>query len=352
MSKDMRIGVLGLGFMGATHIQALSKVPNAKLAAVMSRNERRLSGDLSDVQGNLGGSVEKADFSQVVKYRSVEDIIADPELDAVDVCLPTHLHAPVTIAALRAGKHVLVEKPMALDGDAADEMLVEARKQGRVLMTAQVLRFFPSYQALSKLVTSGELGSVRSAIFRRRTSVPTWGAWEFDKRKSGGGVYDLMIHDVDMALHLFGIPDAITSTGFEDMQSGIDMITSAFHYQNVDSLTITGGWHHRGDYPFSMEYTVVGDRGVAEFNSSGRPATVYWADGRSEPVDTEGIDPFAEELKYFVECAQAGREPEMCRPEESAAAVKVTRLMVQARDTSMAQRVAVTGIERDEPRRK
>src|SRR5438445_10404562 len=111
----MRIGVLGLGFMGSTHLKALRGIPGVEVAAVCSSDEARLSGDLSGIQGNIGGPGEKLDFSAVKKFREIGPLLADPDIDAVDICLPTHLHSEVAIKALRSGKHVLVEKPMALD---------------------------------------------------------------------------------------------------------------------------------------------------------------------------------------------------------------------------------------------
>ena len=332
MEASMRIGVLGLGFMGSTHLQALEKTPGAQLGAVMSRNEKRLSGDLSDIGGNLDIAGARMDFSGVSKYRSVDEILADDTLDAIDICLPTFLHESVAIAALRRGKHVLVEKPMALDGAAADRMAEAAEAAGRTLMVAHVLRFFPEYTGLAGLVASGRLGRVRSAIFRRRTAVPTWGEWEFDRSKSGGGAYDLLIHDVDVALQLFGTPHAISATGHEDLMGGVDIITAQLHYENVDSVTITGGWHHRGAYPFSMEYTVLADNGAVEHDSAGRPATVYWKDETKEALPAPATDPFAEELRYFVDCCQSGNAPVRCPPRESALAVKVAKLMVEARE--------------------
>jgi predicted dehydrogenase len=328
----MKIGLLGLGFMGSTHLQGYGSIPQAELAAVMDGNEARLSGDLSSIQGNLGGPGLKMDFSALRKYQSVEAILADPEIEAVDICLPTHLHASAAIQALRAGKHVLCEKPMALNGDDSDRMIAEAERAGRVLMIAQVLRFFPEYRELSRIVKSGSLGKIRSALFRRRTSVPTWGPWEMNKDQSGGGIFDLLIHDVDQSQHLFGIPEAISSTGHEAMAAGIDAITSEFHYPEIGSVTITGGWFHLGEYPFSMEFTVIGDKGVVEYSSAGRPITLYWADGRKEALNPESRDGYQAEVEYFLDCCIRGRKPEDCRPEESSMAVKLTKLMVDARE--------------------
>jgi predicted dehydrogenase len=328
----MKTGMIGLGFMGTTHLQAMAKIPHAELIAVMDQDEVRLSGDLSSIQGNLGGPGLKMDFSAVRKYRSVDAILADPDVEAIDICLPTFLHAGAAIQALRAGKHVLCEKPMALDGGDADAMIAEADRAGRLLMVAQVLRFFPAYRELSRLVKSGELGQIRSALFRRRTAVPAWGPWELDKDKSGGAIFDLLIHDVDQSLHLFGVPETISSTGYEDMVHGIDTISSEFHYSSVGQVTITGGWFHRGDYPFSMEFTVIGDHGVVEYSSAGRPVTVYWSDGRLEPLSPKEKDGYQAEIEYFLECCRQGCRPEECQPEESSLAVKLTRLMVDARE--------------------
>src|SRR5437899_1755376 len=164
----MRIAVLGLGFMGSTHLKALRNVPGATLAAVVSSDDAKLAGDLSGIQGNLGGPGEKMDFSGVARYHTVQEALGDPNVDAVDICLPTDRHAPTAIDALRAGKHVLVEKPMALDGETADRLIAEAARNNRILMTAQVLRFLPPYQKSAELVKSAQLGAVRSAVFRRR----------------------------------------------------------------------------------------------------------------------------------------------------------------------------------------
>jgi len=327
----MRLAVIGLGFMGSTHLKALKKVPEAELAAVVSSDDKKLSGDLSGIQGNIGGPGEKMDFSAVKKYRTVAEALADREIEAVDICLPTDQHSPIALAALRAGKHVLVEKPMALDGAAADEMLAEARKNGRVLMTGQVLRFIGAYRKTADLVKAGALGPIRSALFRRRCAAPAWSRWLGNAAQSGGGVFDLLIHDVDFCLHLLGKPAAVSARGYEDLPRGIDSIVAEFQYPDVGSVAIMGGWHHPKAYPFSMEFTITGDSGTLDYSSDGRPLALYRADGEKQPLDMPDTDWFEEELKYFVDCAAHGRKPELCPPEESAAAVKLALLMVESR---------------------
>lgn len=327
----MRIGVIGLGFMGSTHLKAIANIPGAQLAAVMDLDEKRLSGDLSDIQGNLGGPGQRMDFSGVQRYRSVQEIASDPDVDAVHVCLPTFLHAPVTIELLRAGKHVLVEKPMALDGASCDQMVAEAEKQGRILMVAQVLRFAPAYQFLLRCLRDGSVGPVRSAIFRRRCAVPAWGPWEIDFSKSGGGVFDLLIHDVDMCLQLFGLPEAVSAVGHEDLAHGIDNILAQFRYPGIGYVAVTGGWHHAGAYPFSMEFTVVGDHGVVEYDSAGRPHALYRADGESETPEVGATDFYQAEIEYFLQCCRTGVRPRLCPAETSAQSVRLALLMLESR---------------------
>ena len=328
----MRLGVLGLGFMGATHIRALDGIEGVTLAAISSSDPKKLAGDLSSVGGNLGEGFATLDFSQVAKHTRWESILDDPTIDAVDVCLPTHLHAPATAAALRAGKHVLVEKPMALDFEAAESLVALAKKQGKVLMAAQVLRFFPMYRQMADLVRSGSLGPVRAATFRRRCAAPPWAAWMQDKQISGGGVFDLLIHDVDMALYLFGTPTAVSATGREALGEYVDTIDAQLYYEGLDSVTVAGGWHH-GAFPFSMEYTIVADGGTIEYSSAnGKDPQVYRPGQEAESLTPPApIDGYQEEIRYFVECCAKGTEPLYCSPAESAMAVKVTRLMSEAR---------------------
>jgi predicted dehydrogenase len=163
----------------------------------------------------------------------------------VDICLPTHLHYATALAALRAGKHVLVEKPIALDGRSADELVREGKASNRILMAGQVLRFIPAYRGLAEAVASGQYGAVRSALFRRRCAAPAWSKWLGDADKSGGGVFDLLIHDVDFALMVFGVPDAVSATGYEDLPLGMDAIHATLYYENDFSVVITGGWFHK-----------------------------------------------------------------------------------------------------------
>ncbi|SPE38715.1 Oxidoreductase domain protein [Candidatus Sulfopaludibacter sp. SbA6] len=325
--RPVRVAILGLGFMGSTHAKVLREIRGAELAAVCDSRD----GDLTAVSGNLGGPGEKLDFSDVTRYRQLDPVLADPRIDALDICLPTDLHEPVAIEGLRAGKHVLVEKPMGLDGFAVDHMLGAAIRYKRVLMTAHVLRFSPPYIALRQAIQREGLGRLRFAMFRRRCAAPGWSAWMLDPRKSGGGVFDLLIHDADMCLHLFGKPEAVAATGYCDPDAGIDCIDAHLFYPHGGIVSITGGWHHPGAYPFSMEYTVTLDGATIDYSSSCRAPTLYAPGRPAEILDGETRDGYAAEIECFIESCRTGRPPEICPPRESADAVKLMLLLVEAR---------------------
>lgn len=321
----MRIGVIGLGFMGATHLRAYRSVAHAEVVAVASRGKP----DLARSQGNLDLAEEPLDLGDYRHYQRWEDLIEDPTVEAVDICLPTAHHEAATVAALQAGKHVLVEKPMALDYDGAKRMIDAARAAERILMTAQVLRFFPAYQALAD--GAKEIGTPRAASFRRRCAAPDWADWMRDALQSGGGAFDLLIHDVDFALHLYGPPDALIATGHQDLAGSIDVLTAQWLYASDFAVTISGGWHHPRGFPFAMEYTVVGDGGTIEYSSAGRLPVLFDAAGRTRPLPLGAQDGFISELQYFVDCARTGQHPAKCPPEDSARAVAMMRLMLEAR---------------------
>jgi predicted dehydrogenase len=321
----MRVGVIGLGFMGLTHLKALSST-SATLAAVSSADPTKLAGDLRDVGGNLGVAGQRFDFSNILKFSDWRDLIASPHIDAVDICTPTYLHHEMTLAALRAGKHVLVEKPIALTGEAADQLVAEASASGRILMAAHVLRFFPNYSALKH----AQLGPPLAAAFRRRCAAPNWSRWLLDPSRSGGGVFDLLIHDIDFNLHLFGPPDDVSASGAFDPNRGVDTIAATLHYPNHTS-TVTGGWYHPAAMPWSADFSVTFERGTLEWSSSGTPLTLYSESGESLPQPLPDLDGYTEEIRYFLRCAQDNHQPDLCPPAESAQAVKLAHLIVQAR---------------------
>lgn len=328
----MNIGVLGLGFMGATHLSAWKQIPGVTVAAVMSSDASKLAGDLTAIEGNLGNSGERFDFSAIRKYSTVEAAFADSNfdaLDAIDICLPTDLHASVAIAALRAGKHVLVEKPLALTAAEADAVLREAEISGRILMAGQVLRFAPAYQLLAELLPGA--GPLRSAFFRRRCAAPAWSRWLSDPARSGGGVFDLLIHDVDFCISRWGMPRVARATGYEDLPGGVDILHGELEYPDTGPVVVSGGWHHPKAYPFSMEFTVVAKDATFEWPFGAPELREYRADGSAPVHLLPETDIFRAELSYFADCVRLNRPPDRCPPAESAQAVALMRVLLESR---------------------
>jgi len=182
----VRIGLVGVGFMGWIHYLAYKHLKGAQLAAVCSRDPKKLGGDWRGIRGNFGPPGEQVDLSGVKKYERLEDLVADSDVDLVDVCNPTHLHPDTAIAALKAGKHVLVEKAIALKPGQADAMVAAARAAGKLLMVAHVLPFFPEFAFAAQAIRGGEHGKLLGGHFWRVISKPDWSADIGDASKTGG----------------------------------------------------------------------------------------------------------------------------------------------------------------------
>ena len=324
----MKVGVAGLGFMGAMHLTAWRTVPGAQVVAIMSSNDKKLTGDLSGVGGNLSGTETSFDFSSTRKYASFDALLNDPEIDAIDICLPTHLHSAAALAALQAGKHVFLEKPMALDFAAARQVAKAA--EGKVFMVGHVLRFIPEYVAAKRLTGKNR---VRSAFFRRRCAAPTWSSWITDTSKSGGALIDLLIHDLDYCLSVWGMPESLRAAGHQDLAHGLDVSHIELHYPDHGPVVVTGGWHHPKSYPFSMEFTISTDDATLDWKS-GEPLMRYTDAGEAEIIAVEHGDLFGAELGYFAECVTKQTQPDRCPPEQSAQAVLLAELAGQSRAQS------------------
>src|SRR5438270_9583196 len=163
----VRIGIVGIGFMGMIHYLGARKARGAQVTALCSRDAKKLAGDWRGIRGNFGDPGDRVDLGQLKRYERFDDLLADPDVDLVDVCTPPDRHEPMAVAALKAGKHVLVEKPIALEPAAADRMVAAARSAGRLLMVAHVLPFFPEFAFAAWAVRGGAYGALLGAHFKR-----------------------------------------------------------------------------------------------------------------------------------------------------------------------------------------
>src|SRR5262249_29794835 len=161
---------------------------------------------------NFGPPGEKMDLGGIKRYPALDDLLADPDIDLVDVCNPTHLHAETAIAVLKSGKHVLVEKAIALEPREADAMVKSAQKANRLLMVAHVLPFFPEFAYAAEVVRNGTFGRMLGGHFKRVISRPDWSADIGDAAKTGGPAVDLHIHDTHFIGLLCGVPGKVFSS--------------------------------------------------------------------------------------------------------------------------------------------
>lgn len=209
----LRVGIAGIGFIGMIHYLAYRKVPGVKVAALCEQDEKRLAGDWRSIKGNFGPAGAKMDLSGLATYRELDDLVADPQLDVIDVCLPPSLHAGVTIAALKAGKHVFCEKPIALADVDAKRMVAAARSAGRQLLVGHVLPFLSEYAFAYRTISEGKYGKLLGGHFKRVISDPLWLPNFYHPDKVGGPMLDLHIHDAHFIRLLFGMPTSVNARG-------------------------------------------------------------------------------------------------------------------------------------------
>ncbi len=209
VTKAVGIGIAGIGFMGMIHYLAAAKVKGARVAALCSRDARKLAGDWTGIHGNFGPRGTQMDLSRVACHREFDALLADPNVDLVDLCVPNDAHGRMAIQALEAGKHVLVEKPIALDLAEADRMVAAARSAGKLLMVGHVLPFFPEFAFAVEAVQSGRYGPLKAAHLMRVISRPDWSSAFGDAGVSGGPAIDLHIHDTHFIGLICGVPRAV-----------------------------------------------------------------------------------------------------------------------------------------------
>jgi predicted dehydrogenase len=311
----IRIGIVGIGFMGMIHYLAARKLQGAKVTALCSRDEKKLAGDWRSIQGNFGPRGEMMDLSGLKKYRTLEEMLADPDIDLVDVCNPTHLHPDTAIKALQAGKHVLVEKAIALDTKDADAMVAAARRAGKLLMVAHVLPFFPEFAFAARTIRSGEYGKLLGAHFKRVISRPDWSADIGDASKTGGPAVDLHIHDTHFIGLVCGVPGQVFATGVIEGDAVAYLTTSYLYGPGGPAVTCSSGAIAQKGRPFVHGYEIYLEKATLTYESGTCPLTVLTADGKAEqprlPGGGEDTAAFTLELQAAVDGVKSGHEPDL-----------------------------------------
>jgi predicted dehydrogenase len=318
----IRVGIVGIGFMGWIHWLAYQRVAGARVAAICTRNEKRRTGDWRDIQGNFGPPGEEVDLKDIARHAALDDLLADPHVDLVDITLPTSLHAETAVRALEAGKHVLCEKPMALTAADCERMVDAAKRADRLLMIGHVLPFFPEYDWALKTIRGGQCGKVQGGAFRRVISDPTWLKDFWSPDKIGGPMLDLHVHDAHFIRLVFGMPQEVVTSG--RMRGGLpEFWHSQFRFADRELVVeATSGTINQQGRPFTHAFEIHLERATLMFDFA-----VVGGDARylCEPVlfDDKGgvqraelsggdpVDSFANELREVVRCIRDGQTSEI-----------------------------------------
>ncbi|MFE5323653.1 Gfo/Idh/MocA family protein [Paenibacillus sp. NPDC056579] len=323
--NKLNIGIIGAGSISELHLQAYQKMGQAvQIYAIC---------DL-----NLARAQEKADkYGATQVYDDYHKLLADPAIDAVSICTWNNTHAEISIAAVKAGKHVLVEKPLCRTVEEALEVQKAVRESGKVLQVGFVRRYDNNAQLMKRFIDNGELGDIyyAKASCIRRLGNP--GGWFADKERSGGGpLIDIGVHVIDICWYLMGRPKVVSVTGntyrklgnrghvqnlsfykaadYDASQNTVeDMANALVRFENGASLMIDVSFtlHAKQD---ETTVKLFGDKGGLELE----PAMALVSEKHdtilniTPQTDQKGLNvtvAFQNEIRFFIDSCNTGKEP-------------------------------------------
>ena len=336
--KEVKVGLIGLGFMGTTHLKVYAAMKGVRLTALCDVDPEKRRGDIGEVTGNTG--TKDADviaLDGVKTYASAFDLVADPEVDLVDICVPTPLHADIAIAALKAGKHVHCEKPLCRNAAELKRIVAAARRAKGFFNVEMTARPSPEYAHAREFCRSGKAGKVRYAFFRRvspNVAGNAWKDWYMDGKLSGGALVDLHVHDADQVNCFFGKPRSVRTSAVCGVVSrgAVDHVATTYDYGDGTLVISEGGWAAGRGMPFEKTFMIVGDKATLKLDANGYrifpakggvivpklpkpavPDTHYW------------------QVAYFADCVRKGVRPDKYQTIDS---VETTMKMVFAEEKS------------------
>jgi predicted dehydrogenase len=283
-SRQLGVVIAGCGGISQCHTYALTQVPNARLVATVDIDEKRAR----DFKNRFGAEVYTTDLDAV---------LTRDDVDAVVVTTANDQHAPLTIKALRAGKHVLVQKPMALDLGQAEEMVRAANESGKTLMVSFFEFFHPAFARAKKIVDDGLIGDVFFIKAIMAWYMRSIDVWRFDPKIAGGGIlFDGHSHHVAYALHLLGTPESVSvfsahgnfnstarveDTGVTIIRTPKTLIEISGSNRLMEPNTQNGGL-------FKERIEIYGSKGTIQINSTERPSLRVYIPGHVDNPDLDG----------------------------------------------------------------
>ena len=319
----VNVAIVGLGFMGRTHFECYAANQSCRVAAVVEPETARRQS--TAVGGNLAVGQTPLDMTGVTFHDHWKSMLADKSIDLVDVCTPTQTHAEIALAALRAGKHVFVEKPMSRDLADAEQMVAESRKTGKILHVGHVLRYWGQYVEAKKIADSGAHGPLRYARFIRHGGKPSWAAgnWLADPSKSGGAVLDLHIHDVDSALWIFGQPQTVHVVGRSDDNLPMS-IDATWTYPTGSQIQLHGRWDRQPKAPFRFAFSLEFDKASLYCDlAAGAKLQLIEGDTTSD-LPFESISGYQIQINDVIDSVAAKRRETQVTPESALETMRMT----------------------------
>ncbi len=299
MSGILSVGVIGTGGIAQSHMRAIEANDNIRLVAAMDVVAERAEAAVEKYGGKA--------------YTNVEDLLGDPNVEAVHVCTPHSLHIDHVVAAAEAGKHVLVEKPMALSVSECDRMIDACEKAGKTLMVGQVMRYYPINHKIKDMIAGGEIGKV-GHLMRRRYSY-------FDTMKPGSN-YPKWYLDLEVGgvcvLYCFGpheydiLPWYLDSPVVEVFSRGTES-TELYHGQKDSYTTLMT---HANGAVSLLSQTVVSHTGAHDQYIIGSKGSMLMSgsklllNGKEVSVEGTSGEGMLNQIREFAECCMEGREPD------------------------------------------
>lgn len=316
----IKVGIIGSGFIGGAHAAAYNDINDVELVAIADVN--REAGEKAASENGCG------------YYSDVEEMLKSEELDIIDICLPTFLHEKYVLLAASYKKHILCEKPFALKIEDAENMINAVTEAGVHFMIAQVIRFWPEYIKAKELYDAGEFGEIKLVHAARLAQHPDWTTWHRDVNKSGGGLFDLHIHDVDYMCYLFGKVKQVYAVGDQDENSCWNHIMSSITFENGVNAVVEGAFEMTDNYPFTMSMRINGTESTYEYifkagfnledpDSAQRSAVLFKRGADPQVLEIDEFDAYREELEYFTRCVRDNTEVSTAPPSESLNVLKL-----------------------------
>ena len=305
----MKVAVLGVGGISGCHIPAWKRIEEAEIVAACDVRPERL---------------EQFEGTEVRTYTDCDEMLANEEIDILDICLPTFLHAEYSIKAMEKGINVICEKPISLKKEDVKRVYDAAEKNNVKFMVAHVVRFWPEFVFLRDTILNKTYGNMLTGHMIRLGSTPKW-SWENWMRReecSGLVPFDLHIHDLDYIVYTLGAPiNCITHRSQFDNQ---DIINATYEFKNGVFLTCDSWWV-TSEYPFSFGYRFTFEKAVVELKDGKlmvypvgeEPFEIKQGEANGEAaINLPATDAYYEEICYFKDCVLKNKPVDKFKPEE------------------------------------